>query len=190
MKKIYIYLFEGFSDWEIAYLTPELVKSSDYELVYFSNNGNPLLSMGGLNVTPNISLAEVTVNDAAILILPGGTAWQQNMNKEINALITQMNNSHKPIAAICGATAHLVQFDIFAHVKHTSNALEYLKWIAPHYVNEANYVDAPAVTDGNIITASGIAPIEFAYEIFKLLNLKSAEELDKWFQLFKYGIYK
>lgn len=27
LQNIYIFLFDGFSDWEIAYLTPELTKS-------------------------------------------------------------------------------------------------------------------------------------------------------------------
>lgn len=38
-KKIFIYLFDGYSDWEIAYLTPELNKSDFHELIYFTDDG-------------------------------------------------------------------------------------------------------------------------------------------------------
>lgn len=47
-KKIYVFLFNGFSDWEIAYLTPEIKKNEDFELIYFSKGGNSISSMGGL----------------------------------------------------------------------------------------------------------------------------------------------
>jgi hypothetical protein len=54
-KKIYIFLFEGFSDWEIAYLTPEIKKNEEFDLIYFSKYGKSVVSMGGLSVSPNIS---------------------------------------------------------------------------------------------------------------------------------------
>ncbi len=53
MKKIYIYLFNGFSDWEISFLTPEINKSEKFELVYFSNDGKKVKSMGGLEIVPS-----------------------------------------------------------------------------------------------------------------------------------------
>jgi len=40
-----------------------------------------------------------------------------------------------------------------------------------------------------VITACGIAPIEFAKEIFKAIGLFNEDDLEKWFQLFKYGIW-
>lgn len=75
--KIYIFLFEGFSDWEIAYLTPEIRKNKEFDLIYFSKDGKSVVSMGGLSVSPNISLEEINANDVDMLILPGGTAWEK-----------------------------------------------------------------------------------------------------------------
>ena len=74
-------------------------------------------------------------------------------------------------------------------VKHTSNALNYLKYIAPEYKGEKNYQSDFSVTDENIITANGTAPIEFAREIFKKIKLHSEKDIEKWFQLFKKGIW-
>lgn len=54
-----IFLFDGFSDWKISYLTPEINKSEGFDLVYFSKDGNLVSSMGGLQISPNTSLSEL-----------------------------------------------------------------------------------------------------------------------------------
>ena len=75
-KKIVVFLFDGFSDWEIAYLTPEINKSEQFDLVYFSKNGDVITSIGGLQIRPTVSLSELHIEDIDLLILPGGTAWE------------------------------------------------------------------------------------------------------------------
>ena len=189
MKKIFVFLFNGFSDWEISYLTPEINKSNKFELVYFSVDGNPVASMGGLQVMPTISLRELNSDEVSMLILPGGTAWEKGENKEIGNLTLELFKSGKSIASICAATSFLGQLGLLNHLKHTSNDLYYLKAVAPEYKGEINYQNTLAVRGKNIITANGIAPIEFAKEIFKRIELKTDEELEKWFQLFKNGIW-
>ena len=52
------------------------------------------------------------------------------------------------------------------------------------------YVSKLAQTNNlkKVITANGIAPIEFAREIFKTVELYNEKDIEKWFQLFKNGI--
>lgn len=188
-KKVYIFLFDGFSDWEISYLTPEINKSDKFELVYFSKNGNSVVSMGGLKITPDISFAEVDINDIDLLVLPGGVAWEKGENRELNQFTKDVFEKGKLIAAICAATSYLGQLGILDKVKHTSNDLNYLKVVAPQYSGESNYVNSMAVSDKNIITANGIASIEFAKEIFERISLFEKSDIEKWFQLFKNGIW-
>ncbi len=188
-KKVHIFLFDGFSDWEISYLTPEINKSDKFEIVYFSKDGNPIVSMGGLKVTPDISLAEVDVNDIDLLVLPGGVAWEKGENNELNQLTKSVFEKGKLIAAICAASTYLGQLGILDKVKHTSADLNYLKAVAPQYRGESNYVNSMAVSDKNIITANGIASIEFAKEIFEKISLFEKSDIEKWFQLFKNGIW-
>lgn len=188
-KKICIFLFDGFSDWEISFLTPEINKSEQFELVYFSKNGDHLTSMGGLQIKPTNSLGDVQFEDVNMLILPGGTAWEKGENSEIKKITTDLFETGKPIAAICAATTYLGQLGLLNHLKHTSNDLNYLKGMAPNYSGDENYQNSLAVTDRNIITAKGIAPIEFAREIFKTIGLYSDDNIEKWFQLFKNGIW-
>lgn len=189
MKKVCVYLFDGFSDWEIAYLTPEINKSEQFSLVYFSKDGNPVKSMGGLEVKPNLPLSELKSEEIDLLVLPGGTAWEKREITIIDNLVKELIENKKSIAAICGATFFLGQLGILNNLYHTSNDLGYLKAVVPEYNGQENYQNKLAVTDKNIITANGIAPIEFATEIFRVIKLKSETEIEKWFQLFKNGIW-
>lgn len=188
-KRIFVFLFDGFSDWEIAYLTPGINQSELFELVYFSENANLLTSMGGLQIKPTTSLHDITPEDIDMLILPGGTAWEKREITTIDELITSVLEKEKPIAAICAATTYLAQLGLLNDIKHTSNGLAYLKALVPGYLGEEHYQDAPAVTDKNIITANGTAPVEFAKEIFRTIGLYPDEHIEQWFQLFKHGVW-
>ncbi len=188
-KKIAVFLFDGFSDWEISYLAPEINKNQQFELVYFSKNGDRISSMGGLQITPSMSLNDLKIEDIEMLILPGGTAWEKGENFEVEELTRALFEKGKTIAAICAATTFLAQLGILNNLKHTSNDLNYLKSIATKYSGEENYQNASAVTHRNVITANGISPIEFAQEIFKKIGLYSDDHIEKWYQLFKNGIW-
>jgi len=69
--------------------------------------------------------------------------------------------------------------------RHTSNAPEYLA--ATRYRGAALYEDAPAVTDRNVVTASGTAPLDFTLHIFRLLDVYAPAVLDAWYNLFRTG---
>jgi hypothetical protein len=43
------------------------------------------------------------------------------------------------------------------------------------------------VNDRGIITASGLAPVEFAREIFRQLKIFSIADEELWFDMFKHG---
>jgi putative intracellular protease/amidase len=188
-KKIFVFLFDGYSDWEIAYLAPEIKKNDNFQLKYFSADGGAVMSMGGLKVNPDLALADINSSEIDALIIPGGTAWEKNEIHAIDALVLELNTQNKTIAAICAATTHLARLGLFAETRHTSNDYTYLKFIVPNYSGEENYVNSPAVRDRNLITANGIATIEFARELFAELELFDDVMLEKWYQLFKHGIW-
>ena len=118
-----------------------------------------------------------------MLILPGGYAWENGGNSEALELAAQFIASGVPVAAICAATLALARAGLLDHLRHTSNAREYL--ISSGYRGTAFYCGAPAVTDGNVITATGLAPVDFAREIFKALNLFSPATVEAWYAMFK-----
>ncbi len=91
-ENVYIFLFDGFSDWEIAYLTPELRKSQKTVLKYFTIDGLEIISTGGFKITPDLSIEELNPDNISVLVLPGGTAWEEKSTKEIDKLI-EISNS-------------------------------------------------------------------------------------------------
>ena len=145
--------------------------------------------MGGLQISPMVSLEQLNAKDIEMLILPGGTAWEKSENNEIIQLTEELFKKGKSIAAICAATTFLANLGILNEIKHTSNDLNYLKAVAPDYKGESRYQNVWAFTDKNIITANGIASIEFAREVFKAIALYDEESLEKWYQLFKNGVW-
>jgi putative intracellular protease/amidase len=186
---IYLFLFDGFSDWEISYLTPDLFKNQQFELKTFSISGGAVISAGGLKISPDLSLSEVDIKRLALLILPGGEAWEKKELAEINNLLHKVKKAGLPVAGICGATVGLADAGFLNNIQHTSNDKIYLKAMSPEYKGEKNYLFRLAVTDGNVITASGIAPVEFAREVFRKLKIFDEVTLEKWFQLFKNGVW-
>ena len=51
------------------------------------------------------------------------------------------------------------------------------------YNGEKYYKNEPAVTDGKLITASSVAPLEFALLVLKALDVFSSKTLDVWYKL-------
>jgi putative intracellular protease/amidase len=184
-----IFLFDGFSDWEIAYLTPEIAQQKNSVLITFSLEGTPVRSVGGLKITPDRSLEQIHAHEVSAIVLPGGTMWEQGKITGLDPLVKTLHDRNKIIAAICGATIFLAEKGYLDSISHTSNGLAYLKKFAPHYQGEKYYTPVPAVTGRNIITANGTAPVEFAREIFMKIKLFNQEDIEKWYQLFKHGIW-
>ena len=90
-----------------------------------------------------------------------------------------------PIAAICGATVAIAKLGLLRGRQHTSNGLNYLQSQVPGYTDAERYVDAPAVRDRKLITASGLADVEFAREIFEELEVMSPRHRALWSQVFR-----
>lgn len=186
-RKCYIYVFNGFADWEPALTSAALHKFTDFEVLTFSNDGRPVRSMGNLNVQPDASLEQINFNQVDLLLLPGGFGWTEGGNREIVPLLNAVLDSGKTVAAICGATAFLAERGYLDEVKHTSNHPDYyLKAVAPNYKGRDKYVLKPSVTDGNLITAGGVSPVEFAEEILNHFHLLDSKELEEWFHYFKH----
>jgi putative intracellular protease/amidase len=187
---IYLFLFDGFSDWEIAYVTPEVNKSDASSLTTISLTGEAIRSVGGLRITPDRGIHDVNANAVDMLILPGGDAWEHGQLDGVHDLVSDTISRKKTVAAICAATTFLAKNGWLKGIRHTSNAREYLTAFAPDYNGSELYEDRPAISDGNIITANGTAPIEFAREIFSAAEIHTPADIEKWFNLFKHGIWQ
>ncbi|HVF86932.1 MAG TPA: type 1 glutamine amidotransferase family protein [Pyrinomonadaceae bacterium] len=188
-RKSYVLVFDGLADWEPAHALCEICKSGKYDVVAVGFSDDPVTTMGGLRVLPDITLDAVNPADAAIFIMPGGDMWEQKSNEEVISVLRQLHSAGVPIAAICGATLEVARAKLTRNVRHTSNAKVYLKELVGGYGDEEFYVDELAVSDNNIITASGLGGVEFGREIIRQLDIYSEADTKVWFEMFKHGVY-
>ncbi len=190
MKKAHVLLFDGYADWEIGNVLAEIRRLGQKEVISVGFTQEPVTSMGGLNVTPDMALADVRPKEVLILILPGGYLWEgeypQNL---IDPLVRQLQDQQVPVAGICAATTALARSGILFGKKHTSNSIKYLSDRVADYSGHNDYMDQPAVRDGHVITASGLAAVEFTMEILSELDLATPEMRTLWFEAFKHGNY-
>lgn len=188
-KKAYVLVFDGYADWEPAHALCGIAMTGKLEILTVGFSEEPVRSMGGLKVVPDITLEQVDPEEAAVFILPGGTLWEQGSSPEVIRLLRRLQTEKVLVAAICGGTLEVARAGLTRGVRHSSNALEYLKTSYPEYKDEAFYANEPAVSDGLLITAGGVYSLEFAREIFRKLETFSEAEIDAWFNLYKHGIW-
>ncbi len=189
-KTAYLYVFDTMSDWETGYLAAELNSgryfrkdAARWTVRTVSPGGTPVLTMGGVRIRPDLAAGEIRVRDSGLLVLPGGDTWLDPVHDPVLRRAGEFLKEGIPVAAICGATLGLGRAGYLNDRRHTSNDPDYLKAVCPNYFGEAHYVRVPAVAEGSLITASGLAPLEFAYETLKVLGVFSAATLEAWFGL-------
>ncbi len=192
IKTIYFYVFDTLADWEPAYVLAELHsgryfkdQALKYEVKTVGLNKNPVTTMGGVKIIPDLTVKDIIAEDAGLLLLPGGNTWLDPIHAPIFPVVKTLLEKNIPVAAICGATIGMAANGLLDDRAHTSNDLGYLKMCVPTYKGEARYVQEPVVYDRDLITASGVAPLEFAREILKKLDVMTPATLDAWYQLYR-----
>ena len=185
-KAVYLLVVEGFADWEPAHAVAELRRQGQYRVESVGLTSSPVRSMGGITVLPSKTIADVDPSDVAVFILPGGDRWESApVEPVLEELLKQLDARDVPIAAICGATVAISRIGLLRGRRHTSNGLDYLRSHVPGYSEADQYVDAPAVRDRRLITASGLGDVEFARELFEELDVLSAEDRSLWAEIFR-----
>jgi putative intracellular protease/amidase len=190
-RAVHLFVFDGMADWEASFAiagiqNPQFqVVRARYRVVTVARNREPIVTMGGVRIEPEAELREISPSKSSMLILPGGNAWERGGNLEAIGKTREFIAACVPVAAVCGATLALARAGLLDNRYHTSNDREYLA--SSRYRGGRLYRDVPAICDQGVITASGVAPIEFACEIFTALDLCDACTLDAWYAHFKYG---
>lgn len=181
-------VYDTMADWEVGFATAHINNPAwqrepgCFQVRTVGATPAPVSSMGGLRITPDVVLDDLRPEDSALLILPGAETWLTGGNVEFAGKARQFLDAGVPVAAICGATVGLAVEGLLDDRGHTSNAAEVM--LAMGYQGSDRYVDRPAVTDGDLITASSVAPVEFAREIFARLGVYEPEVLASWYKLF------
>ncbi len=170
MKKTILFvILQQYADWEAAYITSAIT----------------MLGQGQYDIK-TVSLSK----DYEAIVLIGGMTWRTENTRQIKMLVEECYQKGRVLGGICDASAFLGKAGVLNDVMHTSNDINDLKqWAGSSYTGETKYIAKQAVRDRNIITANGIAPMEFAKEILFALNVASEDKILDWYNFHKLGFY-
>jgi putative intracellular protease/amidase len=179
-------IYDTYADWEIGHLLVELrtgrFTGTPVDVFTVAESLEPVTSMGGLRVLPDVLLADLDPAASNLLILPGAGIWDADGGHAFAAAAERFLDAGVPVAAICGATFGLARAGLLDERRHTSAAPEYLA--ASGYAGGDNYIDERAVVDGDLITAGPSSPVQFASATLGRLGLASDETLEAYEAVF------
>ena len=187
---VHLFVFDGMADWEAAFAVaaiqnPQLQMSPGcFRVTTAARFHAPIRTMGGVRILPDMTIDEVCPSESSLLILPGGESWENGGNLEALERAHAFVEEGVPVAAISSASLALARTGLLDSRLHTSNSAAYLA--SSGYRGGRYYCDVPAVADRNVITAASTAPLEFAYEVSKLLSLLSTASLNTWYSLYRH----
>jgi putative intracellular protease/amidase len=187
-KAIHVGIYSTWADWEAGYALAHLGSGdwqsdgTKYRVVLVGETMDPVVTKAGITLTPDMVLDDLEPEDSTMLILPGADSWLAGENMAFVATAARFLDAGMPVAAICGATIGLARAGLLNDVQHTSNAPQLLE--SESYSGTDGYRYEGAVTDGNLITASGIAPVDFAREIFDRLGFYDPKTIANWYLLY------
>ena len=187
-ETVHLAVYDTFADWETGFATAHLNKPiwqktpGRFDVRTVGASTGPITTAGGMRIVPDATLAELTPADSAMLILAGNDIWNTDAYRPFTDKAREFLDAGVPVAAICGATGGLALAGMLDDRDHTSNAAAFLD--STGYQGAERYRDEPAVTDGDLITASGTAPVDFAKHIFARLDVYEPGTLESWYKLY------
>ncbi|UUU41254.1 DJ-1/PfpI family protein [Streptomyces sp. NBC_00162] len=183
-KPVHLAVYDTYADWETGHTTAHLTQRGHRVRTVGPAAERPVTTMGGVRIQPDLALADLRPQDSSLLILTGASLWDTSEElAPFAAKAREFLDAGVPVAAICGATAGLAREGLLDGRAHTSAASFYLAE-QPGYGGAERYVEADAVTDGDLITAGPTEPVAFAREVFARLDVYKPDVLDAWYRLF------
>lgn len=178
MKKVYVFLADGFEDVE-ALIPIDVFRRGGLDVTTVSISDFPLVnSAHGVNIEADIMIEQADLADADLIFLPGGMPGATNLfeNKDVCKAVVDQHMAGKKVAAICASPAVvLAPLGIIEGKQATcypgfEGALE---------ANDAKYTGALVTVDGNVTTGEGpAAAFPFAYELLaQLTDKKTADQI-------------
>jgi 4-methyl-5(b-hydroxyethyl)-thiazole monophosphate biosynthesis len=151
MKKVFIFLAEGFEETEAVAATDVMLRG-ELDVTTVSVTGKSLVTgVHGIAVNTDALFENTDFRTGEMLVLPGGMPGASNLNvhEGLRNLLLRYAKEGKKLAAICAAPLILGGLDLLQGKKATAY---------PGFestLKGAEYVKAGVVKDGNIITGKG-----------------------------------
>ncbi|MDO5845975.1 MAG: DJ-1/PfpI family protein [Methanocorpusculum sp.] len=185
MQTIYLYTPDTTADWEIGYVLQALGQQKlfgdpAFELKTVAPRAGIIRTIGGLTLTPDLTVDQIHSENAAALLLSGAETWGDPEHAPILKTAASFLEKGILVGAICGATLALADAGILDTRKHTSNSLEFLTQCSANYHGAPLYQNKPAVYDNGLITACSAGGLEWAHELLIQLHIYTPETIENW----------
>jgi putative intracellular protease/amidase len=194
VKEVLLVLTDRWADWEASYAIAQINSAENYSVRTISADAAPKASIGGLMAQIDYTISNYkSFDNLAMVILPGGYSWAEERHQEIADFVRKARALNIPVAAICGATIFLAKHGFLDNLKHTGDEYDYFMDKLSgedNYRGQSNFVLSQLTSDGGFITANETAALEFAREIFKVLKIDTQDEINAWYDAFKYGMIR
>ena len=164
---VYILLGTGFE--EIEALTPvDLLRRAGVEVRTVGLNGKVVYGGHGIGVECDMTIAELDVRDAEMIVLPGGlggVASIRGCGKALEA-VKAVYEMGQYVAAICAGPTVLADLGLLTGVRATCYPGQ-----IPNMKDAAVVENAACVTDGKIITGTSAGTaVSFALALIEALK--------------------
>lgn len=186
---VYFLAFDGFADWHAAQALCEIRRPGDWRLQTVGFSLQPVLSMGGLRVLPELTLEQLEPRRAALFILPGGHLWERGHGEEAVDAARRVHAAGAPVAAVDSGVLALARAGLLDGRRHTGNWPGHVGTYVPGYAGADQYdPNVLAVSDGGVITASQLGSVEFAREVIRTLDLYNPSDREHWYRMYKHAL--
>jgi putative intracellular protease/amidase len=188
---VYLLVFDGFADHETALALTEIRRGGDFRVRTLATSRAAVESWSGLYVLPDATLAELDPARAALLVVPGGSAWErdQGHGEAMMAALRLVHAAGAPVAGIGTGVLALARTGLLDRRRHTGNHAGYIDARVTAYAGSEQYdATVTAVSDAGVTTASSVGSVEFAREVIRTLDLYDADDTAHWYRLFKHAV--
>lgn len=163
MAKVYEFIANGFE--EVEALAPvDILRRGGVDIKTVSMTGSEYVeSSHGVTVKADLLWEDADLNDADMLLLPGGMPGSTNLNAHegLREALKKHHAEGKRIGAICAAPMVLAQCGILDNKKATCSP-----GFEQYFNASTTYTGELVQEDGNVITGEGpAASFPYAYRI-------------------------
>jgi len=167
MPTVLVPLAQGCEELE-AVTVIDLLRRAGITVVSAGLDNEPVKASRGVMLIPDTTLDEALKQSFDMIVLPGGLPGADHLNNDprIHQLLKDMHEQGKYAAAICAAPKVLADAGLLANKSATSYPGVLNQMQVPHM----QFIDAPVVKDGQVVTSRGPGTaLDFALELIQTL---------------------
>jgi len=168
MATVLVPLAQGCEELEAVTII-DLLRRAGVTVVVAGLEAGPVIASRGVVLLPEVTLDAVLDRDFEMVVLPGGLGGAQRLeaDRRIAALLRNMAERGRYVAAICAAPKVLASAGLLANRRATS----FPGVLDARAVTGLEYREEPVVQDGRIITSRGPGTaMDFALALIEALD--------------------